>query len=69
VGEFLVLDIQEFTEKTACGTDFACFIGVVPAFGAGKVDLFAHFLASFCYSDLLKDGIALFLRYLTLLQN
>jgi len=43
MGEFLVLDIQEFTEKTACGTDFACFIGVVPAFGAGKVDLFAHF--------------------------
>lgn len=41
--EFLVLDIQEFTEKTACGTDFACFVGVVPAFGAGKVDLFAHF--------------------------
>ena len=69
MGEFLVLDIKEFTEKTACGTDFACFVGVVPAFGAGKVDLFAHFSGLILFFRSFKDGIALFLRYLTVLQN
>ena len=43
MGEFLILDIEKFTQKTACGTDFACFVRVVPAFGAGKVNIFAHF--------------------------
>jgi hypothetical protein len=70
VGEFLVLDIEEFSEKAACGADFACFVGGVPAFGTGKVDFFAHFFWPHSgFSDRLKDGIALFLRYLTVLQR
>jgi hypothetical protein len=43
MGKFLVLDIEKFSEKTACGTDFACFIGGIPALGAGKVNFCAHF--------------------------
>jgi hypothetical protein len=46
VGEFLVLDIKEFAEKAACGADLAGFAGGVPAFGAGKVNVFAHFVVS-----------------------
>jgi len=43
MGEFLILDVEKFTQKTACGTDFACFVRGIPAFGAGKVNIFAHF--------------------------
>jgi hypothetical protein len=69
MGEFLVLNIEKFTEKAACGADFACFVGVVPAFGAGKVDLFAHFSGLILFFRSFEGWIALFLRYLTVLQN
>jgi hypothetical protein len=43
MGEFFVLDVKDFADETAGRTDFAGFEGVVPAFGADKIDIFAHF--------------------------
>lgn len=43
MGKFLVLEIEEFAEKAACSSDLAGFIGGVSAFGAGEVNIFAHF--------------------------
>jgi hypothetical protein len=45
VGEFFVLDVEDFADETACGTDFAGFVGVVPAFGADEINIFAHFFS------------------------
>jgi len=47
VGEFLVLEIEEFTEKAASGADLAGFVGGVSAFGAGEVNIIAHFYGLF----------------------
>lgn len=41
-----VLDIEEFAEKAACGTDLACFVGSISAFGADEMNIFTHFMAS-----------------------
>jgi hypothetical protein len=46
MGKFFVLDVEDFADETACCTDFAGFEGVVSAFRADEIDIFAHFLAS-----------------------
>jgi hypothetical protein len=65
MGEFFVLDIEKFAEKTACGADLANFIGSVSAFGADEINIFTHFVASyFCnsISDYIKVEMPLLLR-------
>ena len=42
VGEFLVLDVEEFADCAAGCADFAGFVGGVAAFGADVVNFFAH---------------------------
>jgi hypothetical protein len=42
VGEFFVLDVEDFADETAGCADFAGFEGVVPAFGTDKINIFAH---------------------------
>jgi len=50
MGESLVLDVEEFAEKAACGADLACFVGGISAFRADKMNIFTHFMASvFCF--------------------
>lgn len=46
MSEFLVLDIEEFTEKAASGADLAGLVRSITAFGTHEVNFFAHFLAS-----------------------
>lgn len=46
VGKSLVLDIEEFAEKAACGANLAYFVGSVSAFRAGEMNIFTHFIAS-----------------------
>ena len=69
MSEFFILDIEDFTDEAACCADLADIVWVVSAFGADETNVFAHFLASLLTLDSLKDSIALFLRYLMLLQN
>lgn len=46
MGELFVLDVEDFADETAGCADFAGFEGVIPAFGADKIDIFAHSLTS-----------------------
>jgi hypothetical protein len=46
VGEFFVLDVEDFADEAACCTDLPDIVGGVSAFGADEIDVFAHFLAS-----------------------
>lgn len=70
MGESLVLDIEDFAEKAACGADLAGFVGGISAFGADEMNIFTHFMASlFFFLDNLKGGIPLVLRYLMVLQG
>lgn len=55
MSEFLVLDIEEFAEKAACGADLACFVGSVPAFRAGEVKGFAHFNGLYGFFKLFEE--------------
>ncbi len=68
VGESLILDIEEFSQKAACGTDFACLVRVVPAFGAGIVNICAHFFSLLRVFGI-EDEIALFPYYITFLKE
>lgn len=54
MGESLVLDIEEFAEKAACGADLVDFVGSVSAFGAGEMNIFTHFVASIFFFRLSK---------------
>ncbi|AKB67724.1 hypothetical protein MSMAL_1181 [Methanosarcina mazei LYC] len=85
VGEFFILNIEKLADQATCCADLTDVVGAVSAFRADEVNVFAHFSASFLFSflfsllfshlfshlflDSLKYGIALFLRYLMLLQN
>lgn len=72
MSEFLVLDIEEFTEKAACGADLADFVGGVPAFGAHEVKFFAHFLVSllfwYLYLSLIIFSLFIFILVFILLE-
>lgn len=46
MGEFLVLEVEEFTEKATCGADLAGLVRGIAAFGAHEIYIFAHFLVS-----------------------
>lgn len=47
MSEFFILDVEDFADEAACGADLADIAGVVSAFRADEVNIFAHFLASF----------------------
>ena len=51
VGEFFVLDIEDFANEAAGCSDFAEIVSGVPAFGADEINIFAHF-----------SGLALFFQ-------
>lgn len=77
MGKFFILNIEKLADQATCCADLTDVVGAVSAFRADEVNVFAHFSASFLFSllfshlflDSLKYGIALFLRYLMLLQN
>ena len=50
VGEFLVLDVEEFADCAAGCADFAGFVGGVAAFGADEVYFIAHSESPFYYT-------------------
>ena len=54
MGESLVLDIEEFAEKAACGADLSGFVGSVSAFRADEMNIFTHFIASLLLFRLYK---------------
>jgi len=45
MGESLVLDIEEFAEKAACGADLSYFVGSISTFRADEMNIFTHFMA------------------------
>jgi hypothetical protein len=54
VGEFFVLDIKKFAEEAASCADLADIAGVVSAFGADEINIFAHFSASLLFLIVLR---------------
>ena len=50
VGEFFVLDIEDFADEAAGCTDLADIVSGVSAFRADEINIFAHFFASLCIS-------------------
>ncbi|AKB75386.1 hypothetical protein MSLAZ_2125 [Methanosarcina lacustris Z-7289] len=55
VGEFLILDVEDFTDEAAGCSDFAEIVSGVPAFGADEINIFAHFFCLTMYFSSLKS--------------
>lgn len=50
VGEFLILDIEDFTENSSCCSNFSSFISVIATFLAAKFDIAHHYFIPFLIS-------------------
>jgi len=59
MGEFLVLKVEEFTEKAACGADLAGFVRSIAAFEAYEVNFLVIFGSCFLLISLFCDLVIL----------